>query len=274
LHIVAERHQLKKSIIYLALHRIDLRSSELCLEWSTRMQEEERKKTHQGIISVRDLEFTYGEGTVSLKVLDVKSWSVRKGEQIAISGPSGSGKSTLLYVLAGLLLPTRGNVQVCGVNLENLSETERDRFRARYVGFIFQNFNLLQGYTALENVLLGMTFSSAGARREEARELLSEMGLEKRLKHYPSQMSLGEQQRVAVARALANHPELILADEPTGSLDPLNTKEVLRLLREACEHHGCTLIVVSHEAEVVETFPVKVDFLKLNDAFDVTGGAR
>jgi len=219
------------------------------------------------IISVSNLEVVYGDGETSLKVLDMESWSVQKSQQVAISGPSGSGKSTLLHVLAGLLLPTRGEVRVCGQDLGHLSEGERDRFRARYVGYIFQNFNLLQGYTALENVLLGMTFSSAGPSRKEAREFLSEMGLERRLKHYPSQMSFGEQQRVAVARALANHPELILADEPTGSLDPVNAKEVLRLLRGASEHHGCTLLVVSHEAEIVETFPVKIDFLKLNRAF-------
>jgi putative ABC transport system ATP-binding protein len=220
------------------------------------------------IVSVEALKVEYPSGGETLTVLDIPSWRVETNEQVAISGPSGCGKSTLLNVLAGLLPPTRGSVLVCGKDIAKLSEAQRDAFRAEHIGFIFQSFNLLQGYTALENVLLGATFSPREFKRELAVELLNELGLSSRLKHYPGQMSLGEQQRVAIARALIKKPELILADEPTGSLDPRHALGVVGKLREACRVHGCTLIVVSHQAEVVHAFERSADFLKLNHAFE------
>ena len=154
-----------------------------------------------------------------------------------------------------------------------MGEAERDRFRAWHVGIIFQNFNLLQGYTALENVLLGLTFSPHPPQQAQAKELLGELGLTQRFTHYPSQLSLGEQQRVAIARALVKQPELILADEPTGSLDPRHARGVVEKLRDVCRRHGCTLIVVSHQSEVVSAFETKVAFLELNKAFCCQGGA-
>jgi ABC-type lipoprotein export system ATPase subunit len=224
------------------------------------------------IIRVADLEVVYGRGASRLKVLDVPSWTVVEGEQVALHGPSGSGKSTLLHVLAGLLLPSAGSVQVAGARLENLGEAARDRFRARHVGYIFQSFNLLEGYTALENVLLGMTFTGK-PRRERAAELLGEMDLGRRTSYYPRQLSFGQRQRVAVARALANLPELILADEPTGSLDPRRSGEVLRLMSDACRRHGSSLVVVSHETDVIKAFPRQVPFLELNRAFEAEEAA-
>ncbi|MHC4778122.1 MAG: ABC transporter ATP-binding protein [Planctomycetota bacterium] len=225
------------------------------------------------LITIKDLTLEYRSGAESLKVLDIPEWSVDKGEQVAISGPSGSGKSTLINVISGLLSPTAGSVQVAGTELTALGEAERDRFRARTIGYIFQNFNLLQGYTALENVLLGLTFSSRKVDRGAARELLAAVGLSQRMTHYPSELSIGEQQRVAIARALAKKPELLLADEPTGSLDPLHTADVVAKLREISRDFGCTLIVVSHEEEVVSSFDKKVSFLELNRAFaPVQGG--
>jgi putative ABC transport system ATP-binding protein len=160
---------------------------------------------------------------------------------------------------------------VCGRDLTTLGEAERDRFRARHIGYIFQNFNLLQGYTAMENVLLGMTFSREKPDRRLAESLLAEVGLAERMKHYPSQMSIGEQQRVAVARALAKKPELILADEPTGSLDPARSADVVAGLRAACLKHGCTLLLVSHEKAVIDVFDKRVSYLDLNRAFAVKG---
>ncbi|HBF35296.1 TPA: ABC transporter ATP-binding protein [Candidatus Sumerlaeota bacterium] len=219
------------------------------------------------LISVENLKVEYHNGNESFTVVDIPNWQVDKGEQVAISGPSGSGKSTLLHVIAGLLPPSSGTVQVCGCDIGQLGEAERDRFRAESIGYIFQSFNLLQGYTALENVLLGMTFSPRKPQWQAATALLEEMGLGHRLHHCPAQMSIGEQQRVAIARALAKRPELILADEPTGSLDPLHTGEVVAKLRQSCREHGCTLIVVSHEREVVEAFERQVSFLELNHAF-------
>ena len=143
---------------------------------------------------------------------------------------------------------------VCGQDLGQLSESDRDHFRARHIGYIFQDFNLLQGYTAVENVLLGMTFSRQRPDRQHAQDLLTRVGLSHRDKHRPSEMSIGERQRVAIARALAGKPELILADEPTGSLDPFHALEVVKLLGEACREHGCSLVVVSHDPGVVGGF--------------------
>jgi putative ABC transport system ATP-binding protein len=224
------------------------------------------------VISIENLKVEYRNGGEPLPVLDIPSWRVEKSEQVAISGPSGCGKSTLLHVLAGLLVPTSGAVRICAQDLVRMGEAERDRFRAQHVGVIFQNFNLLQGYTALENVLLGMTFSPHAPQRSHAKDLLDELGLSQRLKHYPSQMSLGEQQRVAIARALVKRPELILADEPTGSLDPRHAMGVVEKLREACRTHGCSLVVVSHQSEVVAAFEKRVAFMELNRAFSAQRG--
>jgi putative ABC transport system ATP-binding protein len=226
------------------------------------------------IIEVESLEVSFNSGKEALRVLDIPHWHVEKGDQVALFGPSGSGKSTLLHVLAGLLAASRGKVAVCGHSLEGMAEAKRDRFRAQYIGYIYQNFNLLQGFSAIENVLLGMTFSPHQGDWKEAERLLGEVGLSHRLLNYPAQLSFGEQQRVAVARALANRPQLLLADEPTGSLDPLNKAGVLRLLRDMCEKHGCTLVLVSHEREVISLFERSVPFLELNRAFQSPSGIQ
>jgi len=219
------------------------------------------------IAVVENIEVHYDLGAEKLKVLDIPHWSVSAGEQVAVAGPSGSGKSTLLHVLAGLMLPSAGTVEVCGVQIDQLGESARDRHRAAHIGYIFQNFNLLQGYTAIENVLLGMTFSGKESSRAEAESLLKQVGLAHRLKHRPAEMSLGEQQRVAVARALANKPELLLADEPTGSLDPAHTNDIIQMLRDVSRDHGCALVVVSHEEEIIGRFERVEQFMELNRAF-------
>jgi putative ABC transport system ATP-binding protein len=223
-------------------------------------------------IEVKSLELIFERGKVRLKVLDIPHWRVERGEQFALFGPSGSGKTTFLNLLAGLLTPHSGRLKVCGHSLEGLPEAKRDRFRAQYIGYIYQSFNLLQGFTAAENVLLGMTFSPQKGDPNQAESLLSEVGLSHRLNFYPAQLSLGEQQRVAVARALANRPQLILADEPTGSLDPKNRDGVLKLLRDVCQKHGCTLVLVSHEKDVIAWFEKAIPFLQLNRAFQPMGG--
>jgi putative ABC transport system ATP-binding protein len=225
------------------------------------------------IVHVENLILKYRAGAESFTALDIPDWRLDRGEQAAVSGPSGSGKSTFLNVLAGLLVPESGRVLVCDQDLPAMSEAGRDRFRARHIGYIFQTFNLLQGYTALENVLLGATFSPRKVDRGHVRTLLERVGLAHRLHHRPAQMSIGEQQRVAIARALARKPELILADEPTGSLDPRHTLEIVRLLREACRDEGCSLVVVSHEAAVVGAFERREDFMKLNRALAPAAGA-
>jgi ABC-type lipoprotein export system ATPase subunit len=226
------------------------------------------------IIELDSLEIVFDRGKEPLKVLDISHWGVEEGEQVAIFGPSGSGKSTFLHTLAGLLPVSRGRLTVCGHALEGMSEAKRDQFRAQYIGYIFQNFNLLQGFTALENVLMGMTFSLRKSDPEEARRLLDEVGLSHRLRYHPSHMSSGEQQRVAVARALANRPKLLLADEPTASLHPVNKEDVLRLLMDICDRHGCTLVMVTHEREVIGLFEKTVTFLEFNRAYQGPLGGK
>jgi len=150
--------------------------------------------------------------------------------------------------------------------MASLREPARDRLRAAKLGYIFQTFNLLQGYTVLENVVLGMSFSPAGADFRRARDLLVRVGLGHRLEHFPRQLSTGQQQRVAVARALANRPALVLADEPTGNLDRRNANESLALIREACRENGAALLLVSHDEDVLGRFGLVQDFTSLNAA--------
>ena len=228
------------------------------------------------IVEVKDLVVEYDMGNSRFTAVDIPDWALDQGAQVAIFGPSGCGKSTLLHVLAGLLAPQRGQVNVCGQDLGQLNESDLDHFRANHIGYIFQEFNLLQGYTALENVLLGMAFSRQKPDRHRAAALLARVGLSHRVKHRPAELSIGERQRVAIARALARKPGLILADEPTGSLDPLHAREVVKLLREACREHGCSLVVVSHDPGVVDSLDASVPFMELNRAFSTTpavGGA-
>jgi ABC-type lipoprotein export system ATPase subunit len=232
------------------------------------------QKTDTMIIRIENLVLKYHTAVESFEVLDIPSWQLDRGEQVAISGPSGSGKSTFLNTMAGLLVSESGTVSVCSQELSQMGEAERDRFRAKHIGYIFQTFNLLQGYTAIENVLLGATFSHQQVDRHFVLALLERVGLKHRLHHYPSQMSIGEQQRVAIARALAKKPEIILADEPTGSLDPRHTKEIVQLLMDACRDEKCSLVVVSHETSVVCAFQRQDDFLKLNRAFTTDNVAR
>jgi len=218
------------------------------------------------VIQLENLVVSYALGSETLEILNIPSWNIETEIQLAISGTSGSGKSTLLHVLAGLLVPTRGIVRVCECELTGLGEAQRDAFRGRSISIIFQNFNLLQGYTALENVLMGMAFAAVKQETANARQALERLGLGRRIRHYPAQLSIGEQQRVAIARALVKKPALILADEPTGSLDPKHTDEVIRSLKEACREYGCSLIVVSHEERVVKSFEHHVSIMELNRA--------
>jgi putative ABC transport system ATP-binding protein len=198
-------------------------------------------------------------------VVDVPDFKLEGRAQVALSGESGSGKTTFLNLIAGILAPDSGSIQLNGQELAGLSESARDRVRATSIGYIFQTFNLLQGYTALENVLLGMSFGP-GADREFAKALLKRVGLEAKLNHLPRQLSTGQQQRVAVARALANRPQLVLADEPTGNLDHANAREALTLIREACRENGAALLLVSHDREVLGKFETVQDLAKLNRA--------
>jgi putative ABC transport system ATP-binding protein len=198
-------------------------------------------------------------------VIDVPKFSLEEKTQVALRGESGSGKTTLLNLIAGILKPDSGEISISGNKISALNESRRDRLRAESIGYIFQTFNLLQGYTALENVLLSMSFGP-GVDREFALALLKRVGLSEKLKHYPRQLSTGQQQRVAVARALANRPKLVLADEPTGNLDHKNAQDALKLIREVCRENGAALLLVSHDREVLAQFENVFDLEKLNCA--------
>ena len=208
--------------------------------------------------------FTTPDGAAHT-VVDVPAFALGEHEQIAISGESGSGKTTFLNLIAGILRPDAGRVTLAGREISALSEAERDQLRATHIGYIFQTFNLLQGYTCLENVLLGMKFGR-GVDRAFALTLLNRVGLGDKLSHRPRQLSTGQQQRVAVARALANRPQLVLADEPTGNLDASNARESLTLIRETCRESGAALLLVSHDRDVLAQFDHVRDLRDLNRA--------
>jgi len=216
------------------------------------------------MLSISDLRKSFvspdGERT---EVVCVPTFALASGAQQALRGESGSGKTTFLNLIAGILRADSGGIRVGGIDLAPLSEARRDRLRAERIGYIFQTFNLLQGYTVLENVLLGMLFGR-GADPARARALLERVGLAHRLGHFPRQLSTGQQQRVAVARALANHPELVLADEPTGNLDRRHAEESLMLIREVCRENGAALLLVSHDEGTLEQFENVRDFGTIN----------
>jgi ABC-type lipoprotein export system ATPase subunit len=198
-------------------------------------------------------------------IVDVPRFVLQPEEHVAIRGASGSGKTTFLNLIAGILKPDAGRIILEGRDLAATSESARDRIRARTLGYVFQNFNLLQGYTALENVLLGMLFGS-GVDVDHARRLLDRVGLSHRLTYRPAQLSVGQQQRVAVARALANRPKLVLADEPTGNLDQRHSEEALQLIGEVCRENRAALLLVSHDPAVLAPFERVEDLAELNRA--------
>ena len=210
--------------------------------------------------------FAAPDGARSL-IVDIPAFTLAPGEQVAVRGASGSGKTTLLNLIAGILQSDRGRIVLAGQDLAALPESRRDRLRATTIGYVFQNFNLLQGYSALENVMLGMLFGP-GIDRERARALLERVGLGDRLHYRPAQLSIGQQQRVAVARALANHPKLVLADEPTGNLDQRHAGEALALIREVCREHNAALLLVSHDPAILSAFDRVEDLADLNRASD------
>jgi ABC-type lipoprotein export system ATPase subunit len=219
------------------------------------------------MLSVADLtkSFVSPEGGRA-EIVRVGRFELAAGEQRALRGESGSGKTTFLNLIAGILAADGGRVELDGIDLAALPESKRDRLRADKIGYIFQTFNLLQGYTVLENVLLGMSFGPRGVDRAHAVELLRRVGLEHRLGHFPRQLSTGQQQRVAVARALANRPKLVLADEPTGNLDRTSAREALALIREVCRENGAALLLVSHDDGVLAQFEGMQDFAVINAA--------
>ena len=214
------------------------------------------------LLEIRSLEKSFRSPDGEIKrIVDVAEFSLEAGQQMALRGESGSGKTTFLHLIAGILAADRGTIRIGEQEMSALSEHERDRVRGKKIGYIFQSFNLLQGFSCLENVLLAMAFGP-GVDTEQATAMLKRVGLGHRLDYFPRQLSSGQQQRVAVARALVNHPKLVLADEPTGNLDPTNSKECLALIRETCEEQGASLLLVTHDEGVLAKFD---DIKSFND---------
>ena len=217
-----------------------------------------------GILEITGLRKTYATPEGAAKtVVSIARFSVPAGAQVAIKGESGSGKTTFLNLIAGIVKPDAGSIVLNGTELTQLSESRRDRLRATTLGCVYQSFNLLQGYTCLENVLLAMAFG-AGRDPAFARSLLERVGLSHRLSYYPRQLSVGQQQRVAVARALSNRPKLVLADEPTGNLDSAHAAETLTLLHQTCTEQNAALLLVSHDRDILGRFENVADFRQLN----------
>ena len=205
-------------------------------------------------IEVRNLRKVYKLGSEKVYALRNIDLTIDKGEVCCILGTSGSGKSTLLNMLAGLEKPTRGDIFINGVNIAKLSERKLARFRQENTGFVFQSYNLIPQFTAIENVGMPLMFKgiSRRARDKAAKAMLKAVGLGDRLKHRPNQMSGGQQQRVGIARAFVAKPNVIFADEPTGNLDTKTTDDVMRLMVSMCRQHNLTLIIVTHDLEIAE----------------------
>ena len=208
--------------------------------------------TTEYALRIQSLTKTVATGSQKLTILQGVDIDIKSGESVAIVGTSGSGKSTLLGIMAGLDLPTSGDVVLLGQSLSQLDEDQRAAVRASGVSFVFQNFQLLPGLTALENVILPLEIRSDKNARQQAAELLQKVGLGERQLHYPAQLSGGEQQRVAIARAFAGHPRILFADEPTGNLDSNTGRQVEDLLFELNKAQGTTLILVTHDDRLAE----------------------
>jgi putative ABC transport system ATP-binding protein len=215
------------------------------------------------VLRTESLSKTYGNGPEKTLALDEVNLQITKGKLLAVYGPSGSGKTTLLFLLGGLDKPTSGRIYFEGIEVSNMSERRLSKLRRNSFGFVFQNYNLVDELTVLENVMLTMMFEGKpdAERKDRAEELLRRVGLPGKERRRPSQLSAGEQQRVAIARAVANRPEMVLMDEPTGNLDQENSQQLMRLVADMVQGEGATCVVATHNLEIVHEAPFKV-FLK------------
>jgi len=200
-------------------------------------------------------------------IINIPFFELDENDQLAIMGDSGSGKSTFLNLISGIVNSDSGEIFINNTDIAKLSGSGMDMFRAKNIGYVFQTFNLLQGFTALENVMIGMMFCGK-ADKKRSLSALDKVGLSKRINNKPSELSVGEQQRVAVARAIVNSPGMILADEPTANLDKKNSGIVIELIKELCSESRISLMLVSHETDVINSFKDKKNFSEINIQFN------
>jgi ABC-type lipoprotein export system ATPase subunit len=213
------------------------------------------------MINIRSLEFHYPEGDFRL---NINEFSIAQSEKVAIIGPSGSGKTTLLNIIAGIVMPLQGTVSIGDIEVSRLNDNERRDFRITNIGFVFQDFELIDYLNILDNILHPYRITGAlafnGNTKARARDLAVQMGIGDKLKRHPDDLSQGEKQRAAICRALLPRPELILADEATGNLDPANKSRILDLLFQQAEDHNATLLAVTHDHELLKRFDRVIDF--------------
>jgi len=217
------------------------------------------------MIHLRDVQKSYSRGEQAVLACAVDRLDIEAGEQVALIGRSGTGKTTLLHILAGILRADRGEVEIVGERMDRMGEAARDRHRGRHIGMVYQTFNLLQPFSALENVLMGALFGrgAGGDARLRAEALLQKVGLADRLHHRPSELSVGQVQRVAICRALINDPELILMDEPLGNQDRATGGQVLDLMLQIATDDHKTVVMVTHDPESAERMQRTVDLATL-----------
>lgn len=226
-------------------------------------EKEKIGKMKKPIISLKDVWKIYKMGKVEVNALQGLNFDIKEGEFVAVQGPSGSGKSTAMHLIGCLDRPTKGVAILEGRNIAEMTESELAQARGRIIGFVFQTFNLINTLTALENVMLPMTFQKMPKekKRQRAKKLLEMVGLAERMNHKPSELSGGEQQRVAIARSLSNDPDVILADEPTGDLDSKTGKMIVALLKKLNNEEGKTIIMVTHDESIAKSAQ-RIDYLK------------
>ncbi|WP_410770031.1 ABC transporter ATP-binding protein [Fontibacillus sp. BL9] len=218
------------------------------------------------MLQIRGLKKQFHVAGKEIPILDIPEWNVKAGEKIAITGPSGSGKSTLLHMISGIMSLDEGEISIGDTRLSAMSESGRDRFRADHIGYILQDFHLIPSLTAKQNVEIAMNGKySAAERRDRIDDWFERVGLQERKDHKPGELSRGQQQRVAIIRALIGEPKLILADEPTGSLDWETADEIAELLLELCRSDRHTLLVVTHDLRMAERFPERLHIHQIND---------
>lgn len=225
------------------------------------------------MLEIRDLKKSYAEPSGNpMVIIDIPRLDIGAGEQVVLRGESGGGKTTLLHLISGIVTADSGSIKLDGMELNKFSESARDRIRADKMGYVFQTFNLLPGFTALENVRLGMTFARKKMNLERAKELMNRVGLADRMNYMPNQLSVGQQQRVAVARALANKPRLLLADEPTANVDPANQNRIIELIQDVCRVDVVAILLVTHSDEISKRFE-RVERLEQINLAIATAGA-